>query len=627
MSTTPINLLTAMQTAIVLIALSVLSFATVVEGEANVDGSFKKWHRIEVVFDGPQADESSATFRNYRMDVTFTSPSGKQYKVPGFFDADGDSANTSASSGNKWKARFTGGEEGQWTYKVDFVTGNNVAANLSGGIRGTAPDGETGSFKIGPQDKSGKDFRLKGKLEYVGEHYLRFADGDFFIKFGANSPEVLLEYGEFDGTPGHENDLYTPNIKHWKPGDPTWGNGKNKGKGIIGLVNYLSSLGVNAHYFLCMNAYGDGKEAWPWTGADDVDVYDVSKLAQWEELFTHFDTMGLMIHFQLSESENTNYLESRDGRDGNIDFCNARKILYRELVARFGHHMAVTWNIGEENQAKGSGFETPNTDAQRKEFAARIRALTYYKDHISVHNGPAGKFDDIFPQLIGNEPITGPSLQTYLVKPKGKRGLGVLSNHDEVAKWVKLSSNNGHKWVVSIDEPWWGKRPNGLADILRKEVVWGAALAGGQMEFYAGKDDVKHIDYCSYEDCWTVIGHAARFMNQHLAKDVANMIPNDDLVVGEDNWAMADEGSTYLLYLKNGGEAKVDLSAAQGQTFSVSWFDPRTGGDLIDGSPLTVTGGSKDVLLGVPPNFPEGDWVVLLKNIENTKARRMSQRP
>ncbi|MDP4995329.1 MAG: DUF5060 domain-containing protein, partial [Akkermansiaceae bacterium] len=209
-----------------------------IEGEKNPDGSFKKWHRIEVVFEGPLSDESPATFRNHRLDVTFTSPSGKAYKVPGFFDADGDPANTSASSGNQWKARFAGGEEGEWTYRASFVTGENVAANLTGGTHGTAPDGATGTFVIGAQDKSGKDFRAKGKLEYVGEHYLRFADGDYFIKLGANSPEVLLEYGEFDGTPGHDKDLYSPQIKHWKPGDPTWGD--DKGKGIIGVVNYLS---------------------------------------------------------------------------------------------------------------------------------------------------------------------------------------------------------------------------------------------------------------------------------------------------------------------------------------------------------------------------------------------------
>ena len=346
----------------------------------------------------------------------------------------------------------------------------------------------------------------------------------------------------------------------------------------------------------------------PWTGKDNIDIYDVSKLAQWEVLFTHFDQMGLMVHFQLSESENTNYLEARDGEG---TFSHARKILYREFVARFGHHLAITWNIGEENQAKGEGFQKPNTDAQRKEFASRIRALTYYQDHISVHNGPAGKFADIFPELLGYQDLTGPSLQTFLVSRRYQ------SNHDEVREWYHRSAESGHKWVVAIDEPWWGKRPEGLVDILRKEVIWGALMAGGHMEFYAGKDDVKHIDYHLYDDCWQAMGHAATFMNGNLAKEIADMKPNDDLALGEDNWALANKGTNYLLYLKNGGEAKVDLSAAKGGTFSVQWFDPRSGGDLIGGSPSLVKGGSKEVSLGSPPDNSGLDWVVLLRKSTN----------
>ncbi|MFC7338848.1 DUF5060 domain-containing protein [Haloferula chungangensis] len=595
--------------AFLLLASSLPALSAIVDGEKNADGSLKKWHRIELVFDGPEVDESPATFRNHRLDVTFTSPSGKKYKVPGFFDADGDPANSSATRGNKWKARFAGGEEGEWSYTTNFVIGENVAATLSGGEGGTGPDGEKGSFRIGAQDKAGRDFRAKGKLEYVGGHYLRFADGDHFIKLAANSPEVLLEYGEFDGTPGHEKDLYTPNIADWKPGDPTWGDGK--GKGIIGLINYLSGLGVNGHYFLCMNAYGDGKEAWPWTGADDIDVYDVSKLAQWEILFTHFDRMGLMVHFQLSESENTNYFEAKDGGGA---FADTRKIFYREMVARFGHHMAITWNIGEENQAPGDGFEKPNTHAQRKEFASWIRKLTYYEDHISVHNGPGGVFDDIFPQLLGFEDITGPSLQTYLIKPKRK--VDMLSNHDEVRKWRDLSAEAGHPWVVAVDEPWWGKRPATLAETIRKEVVWGSILAGGHMEFYTGKDDVKHIDYRSYEDCWKAMGIAAEFMNRQLAKEIAEMKPNDALAIGNDNWAMANDGSIYLVYLKNGGEAVVDLSSAADRTFSVQWFNPRTGGALADGTPETVVGGEDRISLGKAPDDDEQDWVLLLRALK-----------
>jgi hypothetical protein len=170
---------------------------------------------------------------------------------------------------------------------------------------------------------------------------------------------------------------------------------------------------------------------------------------------------------------------------------------------------------------------------------------------------------------------------------------------------------------VSVDEPWFGKRrPDGLADTLRKEVVWGAVLAGGHMEFYTGNDDVKHIDYSKYEDCWMAMGHAAKFMNANLAKEIVNMKPNDDLAIGENNWAMTNEGQTYLLYFKNGGEAIVDLSKAAGKTFSVQWFNPRSGGDLISGTPGTVKGGSENVSLGLAPNTTGDDWVVLLKNTD-----------
>ena len=109
------------------------------------------------------------------------------------------------------------------------------------------------------------------------------------------------------------------------------------------------------------------------------------------------------------------------------------------------------------------------------------------------------------------------------------------------------------------------------------------------------------------------MGPAAGFMNNNLAKEIANMKPNDDLAIGKNNWAMANEGQTYLLYLKDGGEANVDLSKAAGENFSVQWFNPRTGGNLIDGNPQTVSGGGANVSLGTPPNTSNQDWVVLVR--------------
>ena len=56
--------------------------------------SVEQWHTLSLDFMGPESSESSAAnpFFNYRMDVFFTSPSGRTYKVPGFFAADGEAA-------------------------------------------------------------------------------------------------------------------------------------------------------------------------------------------------------------------------------------------------------------------------------------------------------------------------------------------------------------------------------------------------------------------------------------------------------------------------------------------------------------------------------------------------------
>ena len=153
-------------------------------------------------------------------------------------------------------------------------------------------------------------------------------------------PETFLEYNDFDGTPLNLD--YSTHVADWRTGDPSWRSGK--GKGIIGAVNYLSGLGVNSMYFLTMNSHGDGKKAWPWTGADNYYNYDCSKLDQWDVVFSHMDTMGMMLHVVLTETENESYFEIQEqGSAGG--FAPSRKIYYREMIARFGYHLAITWNI------------------------------------------------------------------------------------------------------------------------------------------------------------------------------------------------------------------------------------------------------------------------------------------
>ncbi|MDB4265404.1 hypothetical protein N9891_01500 [bacterium] len=42
------------------LVLTAVSFSAEVVGEKNPGGSLKKWHRVEVVLDGPEVEESSA---------------------------------------------------------------------------------------------------------------------------------------------------------------------------------------------------------------------------------------------------------------------------------------------------------------------------------------------------------------------------------------------------------------------------------------------------------------------------------------------------------------------------------------------------------------------------------------
>jgi hypothetical protein len=56
---------------------------------------------------------------------------------------------------------------------------------------------------------------------------------------------------------------------------------------------------------------------------------------------------------------------------------------------------------------------------------------------------------------------------------------------------------------------------------------------------------------------------------------------------------------------------QLDLSDANGE-FSVSWYNPREGGELQKAEIQKVTGGDL-VTLGNPPADADKDWVVLVK--------------
>jgi hypothetical protein len=556
-----------------------------------LSGELETWHRVTLTFGGPESSEDAPDnpFLDYRLTVVFTRDA-RSYVVPGFFAADGDAAESGATAGDRWRVHFAPDAPGTWRWKASFRHGPGVAIDDDPGAgEPLAFDGASGAFDVAPTDETGRDHRGKGRLEYVGERYLRFAGtGEAFIKGGADSPENFLAYADFDGGGRHR---YAPHLADFRPGDPTWRGGR--GRGIMGALDYLAGQGMNSVYFLTMNVGGDGRDVWPWTAPGERTRYDCSKLDQWEIVFSHMDAVGLMLHLVQQETENDHLLDG--GRLG-----PERKLYYRELVARFAHHLALVWNLGEENT---------NTDAERKAFATWIRALDPYRHPIVVHTPPSrAAYDGTYEPLLGFEAFEGPSLQIADVRDV----------HGETLRWVERSRATGRPWFVSFDEVGpaaLGVQPDDLDpghDAIRKWGLWGHLMAGGAgVEWYFGSTevgvegrekqtiwwDLETEDWRTRQQMWDETRVALDFFRRHLP--FATMQPMDSLVSGGEGWCLAKPGEVYAVYLPEGGSVALDLGAAR-REYEVLWLDAKAGGPLRRGSVERVRGPGVQAL-GAPP--------------------------
>ncbi|MEM1223071.1 MAG: DUF5060 domain-containing protein [Verrucomicrobiota bacterium] len=605
------------------------------DGSVAITGELKQWHNVVLTLDGPFAHERDSKpnpFVDRQMEVTFRHSSGSpKYTIPAYFAADGNAGETSAESGTKWRAHLSPDKTGNWSYTIHFPK--------------TSYDGITGSFTVAESDKSGRDHRARGRLGYVGERYLQFAgSGEYFLKAGADAPETLLAYADFDGTVALSPNkcplkTWEPHIKDWRPGDPTWKG--DKGKGLIGAINYLATEGVNAFSFLTYNSGGDGNNVWPHVERDNKLHFDCSKLDQWEVIFAHATSQGMFLHFKLQETENDDLIDKGTGKDHALDKGELgieRKTYLREIIARFGHHLALNWNAGEENT---QSFE------QLSAMIRFIRKTDAYDHHLVVHTYP-NQQEKIYGRFLGKtDLLTGPSIQNS----------DVSDSHRDVLNWVTRSQKSGHAWVVSVDEagnasvgtppdPDWPGMQEALAKAaeedrkrkkktkaqrkqhkiptiheIRGEVLWGTLMAGGMgVEYYFGyrlpENDLVAEDWRSRQKTWDYSAIALKFFKDHQLPLVEMTNANklvDNPSNTNDRYCLSKNGEVYLVYARKADQLSLDLNGAEGD-YSVEWFNPRQGGDLQKGSVQQISGGAVQEL-GSAPEDPQEDWVILVRRV------------
>ncbi len=614
----PISTLTIIATAFLLFL-----FSCDHQPSGTVSGNQKKWSPVTIDFTGPAASESDSDpnpFLDYRLQVEFRGPGGKVYNVSGFFAGDGEGG----GSGRIWRVRFSPDETGEWSYSADFRTGDQIAVNFDQAGEPAEFDGAEGTFQVQDQDSSVADFYRWGRLEYAGEHYLKFRDDGYWIKGGTDSPENFLAYQGFDNTrrstQNYDNlesipalHSYEAHIEDWNEGDPDWNDGA--GKGIIGALNYLSSKHVNSIYFLVMNIGGDGKDVFPWIGnpvpggspENDNLHYDLSKLSQWETVLNYAQKKGIALHVVFNEAEEANKRELDDGELG-----TERKLFYREMIARFAHYPALQWNISEEyNLMFDLGIQ------RVRDFASYISETDPYNHPITVHS--AGDPLEELAFTFGDSLFSTTSVQL------NQRRI------DRITEAIReASANAGRPLPASMDEftvdmgdnrSW---IPIDNADLQRKQKLWPTYFSGGQIEFILeGFLEVDSFKKPETDALWDYVWYARKFMAENLPfhemEPMDGLVSNEStLTVGEgDNKSsemgaqvFGEPGEIYAIYYPVAeSTGQIDLSGMAGKR-TLRWYNPRTG--EFAGDP-TVLSGRTNVSLGSPPSSPDEDWVALIQ--------------
>jgi len=490
-------------------------------------GSYEKWSKVEMLLEGPQSKGRSVSDNPFKKNVTvdFTAPDGRKFRVPAFYDGNG----RGGLDGTVWKVRFSPDSVGTWTF-----------ASLS---EEESLNGYHGTFLVNPGGTEGPAFSRWGRLEYVGGYYLKFRDGPYWLKGGADEPEAFL------------------------------------GPGVLGsledkksAVDYLSRKGVNSLYILLQNVDGDGKNVWPWVSPKDSEHFDVGKLGKWESLFSYLQAKGIVLHLVLED-------------DSGWTGFN-RTMYYREMIARFGHHNGLYWNISEEY---GENYSA----AQVKAFAQLIRNLDAYDHPLTVHN--VGSLNAWMP-FLGDDRFDLTSFQT-----------NTSPQNQSTIVWREKTETSGRRLAVSHDETGQFRESDREKS---RHMVWAVYLGGGMIELFTR--DVAKKGFPAFEDFWNDMRHAREFLEP---LPFWEMKPCNQLLQGGKgaNYCFGKVGEIYAAYFQDGENLSFDLSGQPG-AFEVRWYEVKTG---TFSESFIIRGGSS-LDLGKPAF--RGDVAVLVRNVERSSV-------
>ena len=120
-----------------------------------------------------------------------------------------------------------------------------------------------------------------------------------------------------------------------------------------------------------------------------------------------------------------------------------------------------------------------------------------------------------------------------------------------------------------------------------------------------------------------IANQAKHLKNLFLSRPFLNRIPDQKLVVDkqkdDEHFVIATrdaDGSYAMIYFPTGKESSISLSNLSGESFTVWWYDPRTG-NSFQGEPLRK---ANEVTVKPPTSGKGNDWVLVLDTADSEIA-------
>lgn len=570
---------------------------------------YAKWQPVDIlVYDTSQVWDQAGTLpgENPWRDVSIRVAFNKQwspgqpinlntYRSYARFVADGDAANTGATTGNVWKARFIPPETGFWTYTVYMGVGDSLNMEFD-----TSPNSQywsggyiiQGNFFV--KDSlvdHPSDFDKHGPLHYTNARYPRYQDGTWLYPITAvESRENRLAYTGFGDTTisqdGINDHLFLDYAPHWQDTSiypetiPAW---DTTGGGLFGEASYLMSKSVSGISMVINNNAGQGKNVVPylshstpvlWEHTAEQFNFDVVKLDRWEDYLDYLRQIGkgFVVEFDLWDDENSR------------NFSNKSRGIYLNTVgaATFQWYPGSIVNLGENMLWPFQQTEGVDTLYKYILWAWNMCPYGGQYPYIVTSGAWANQigYDAVYSPLIGFTAFSGPSL--------------TVNNpvNTSVIRDLHDSTITSNQWMISVDNNlpsnfatlrdgqvgYYGSNSYDQLDII-DHWMWGSHfMQAWKVSYtYDNIEDRQLEDHRVRENLFNLSANQADFWQSAGFPWYFATYGGDSLCGVEGHHVLAWEDSSFLYYHTGPSGQDFKIKVLLGEVYSMWTFDTYTG--------------------------------------------------